>query len=201
MIYAGVTHVTPGIEGRLLVLDIGGGSTECIIGRGHEPLELDSLYMGCVETTARFFGDGKLTQEAFDRARLAAGLELASIVERYRQVGWDRVLGSSGTILAVSEVLRQQGWASGTITADALEKLDVDVIGLSAMTYEAGCMHELAREMKRRLPETKIVCGGPHPSVAAEDVMAAPDGPKTADIGGSANTVEVGTALAAAVAS
>ena len=58
--------------------------------------------------------------------------------------------------------------------ADALEALQPDVIGLSAMTYEAGCMHELAREMKRRLPETKIVCGGPHPSVAAEDVMADP---------------------------
>ncbi len=58
--------------------------------------------------------------------------------------------------------------------ADALEALRPDVIGLSAMTYEAGCMHELAREMRRRLPEAKIVCGGPHPSVAAEDVMADP---------------------------
>ena len=58
--------------------------------------------------------------------------------------------------------------------ADALEALQPDVIGLSAMTYEAGCMHELAREVKRRMPEDKIVCGGPHPSVAAEDVMADP---------------------------
>ena len=57
---------------------------------------------------------------------------------------------------------------------DALEALQPDVIGLSAMTYEAGCMHELAREVKRRMPEVKIVCGGPHPSVAAEDVMADP---------------------------
>ena len=58
--------------------------------------------------------------------------------------------------------------------AEALEAIQPDVIGLSAMTYEAGCMHELARELRRRLPEVKIVCGGPHPSVAAEDVMADP---------------------------
>ena len=56
--------------------------------------------------------------------------------------------------------------------ADALVKLNPDVIGLSAMTYEAGCMHEVAREVKRRLPDVLIVCGGPHPSVAADDVMA-----------------------------
>lgn len=124
LIYGGVTHVTPPIEGRLLVLDIGGGSTECIIGRGYEPLALDSLYMGCVETTQRFFGDGKATKGAFRKARLAAGLELASIVHRYRKIGWDRVLGSSGTILAVGEVLRQRGWSSGTITTGALGKLE-----------------------------------------------------------------------------
>ena len=58
--------------------------------------------------------------------------------------------------------------------ADALEALQPDVIGLSAMTYEAGCMHDLARELRCRLPDVKIVCGGPHPSVAAEDVMADP---------------------------
>ncbi len=124
LIYGGVTHMTPEIGGRLLVLDIGGGSTECIIGQGYEPLVLDSLYMGCVETTQRFFGDGKLTSDAFRQARLAAGLELASIVARYQEIGWDRVLGSSGTILAVCEVLREQGWADGTITAGALEKLE-----------------------------------------------------------------------------
>jgi len=137
LIYDGVTHVTPEIEGRLLVVDIGGGSTECIIGRGYEPLALDSLYMGCVEATQRFFGDGKVTRDAFHKARLAAGLELASIVARYREIGWDRVLGSSGTILAVSEVLRQQGWASGTITADTLEKLeDLLVAGPSTSKLE-----------------------------------------------------------------
>lgn len=55
--------------------------------------------------------------------------------------------------------------------AQELEQLRPDVIGLSAMTYEAGCMHELAREMRKRLPRATIVCGGPHPSVAADDVM------------------------------
>jgi len=54
---------------------------------------------------------------------------------------------------------------------DELERLKPDVIGLSAMTYEAGCMHEVAKELKRRMPDVTVVCGGPHPSVAAEDVM------------------------------
>jgi len=134
VIYAGVTHVTPEIQERLLVLDIGGGSTECILGRGYEPLELDSLYMGCVEATARFFGEGRLSREAFERARLAAGLELASIVQRYRRIGWDRVLGSSGTILAVSEVLRQQKWSPGNITAKALAKLEAKLVETSRIS-------------------------------------------------------------------
>ena len=67
--------------------------------------------------------------------------------------------------------MKVEGW-SVEDAVDALVELNPDVIGLSAMTYEAGCMHEVAREVKRRLPDVLIVCGGPHPSVAADDVMA-----------------------------
>lgn len=66
--------------------------------------------------------------------------------------------------------MKVEGWTPAQ-ACDELERLRPDVIGLSAMTYEAGCMHEVAREMRRRLPKATIVCGGPHPSVAAEDVL------------------------------
>ncbi len=67
--------------------------------------------------------------------------------------------------------MKVEGWTP-LQAADALEHLKPDVVGLSAMTYEAGCLHELARELKRRMPRVKIVAGGPHPSVADADVMA-----------------------------
>ena len=128
LIYSGVSHTTAEVSGRLLVLDIGGGSTECIIGRGFEPVVVDSLYMGCIGYTERFFPDGKLSEKAFERARLAAGLELTSIVERYREIGWDTVLGSSGTIHAVHEVLRSNGWAEDAINGPALEQLERELV-------------------------------------------------------------------------
>ena len=67
--------------------------------------------------------------------------------------------------------MKVEGWTVAQ-ACDALEALAPDVIGLSAMTYEAGCLHEVAKEMKRRLPGVTIIAGGPHPSVAAEDVLA-----------------------------
>ena len=69
--------------------------------------------------------------------------------------------------------MKVEGWTPAQ-ACDELERLRPDVVGLSAMTYEAGCMHEVAREMRKRLPSATIVCGGPHPSVAAEDVLADP---------------------------
>ena len=69
--------------------------------------------------------------------------------------------------------MKVEDWTPERV-CDELERLRPDVVGLSAMTYEAGCMHEVAREAKRRLPGTTVVCGGPHPSVAADDVMADP---------------------------
>ena len=128
LIYVGVTHVTPAADGRQLVIDIGGGSTECILGSGYEALALDSLYMGCVGYTRNHFGDGHLTRDAFNDAKLAAGLELSSIAASYREIGWDRVIGTSGTILAVSEVLRSAGWTDGTVTVDGLAMLEEAII-------------------------------------------------------------------------
>lgn len=123
LIYSGVSHTSPDVDGRLLVLDIGGGSTECVIGAGFEPILVDSLYMGCVGYTERFFRGGKLNRRNFEQAQVAAGLELTSLVARYRELGWDAAVGSSGTINAVHEVLRANGWSEDGITREALERL------------------------------------------------------------------------------
>jgi exopolyphosphatase/guanosine-5'-triphosphate,3'-diphosphate pyrophosphatase len=128
LIYSGVAHVTPERSGRQLVLDIGGGSTECIIGEDFEPTLLDSLYMGCVSYTQRFFGDGQISVPAFERARLAAGLEVSSIARSYREAGWDRAVGSSGTILAVAAVLRGLTGGDEVVTPAGLDRLEAALV-------------------------------------------------------------------------
>ncbi len=123
LIYLGVAHTSSDITGRRLVIDIGGGSTECIIGERFEPISLHSLYMGCVGYTAKYFANQKLSRANFEGAQIAASLEFESLREAFRELGWSRASGSSGTILAVSEVLRANGWSHGEIHLDALRRL------------------------------------------------------------------------------
>jgi exopolyphosphatase/guanosine-5'-triphosphate,3'-diphosphate pyrophosphatase len=123
LIYLGVAHHHPGEARRRLVIDIGGGSTECILGEGFEPLSTDSLRMGCVGYSLQYFPGGALTREGMHAARLAAGIELQGIERRYRSAGWDVCIGSSGTILAVEAILRENGWESEGIAARSLRKL------------------------------------------------------------------------------
>lgn len=123
LVYRGVAHDLGDDGERRLVVDIGGGSTEVIVGEGAEILRADSLYMGCVEFTNRYFGEGRLTTEGFDRAIVAARLELGSVHRSFRRLGWSRVLGSSGTINAVQTVLTLNGQADHCITLDGLDWL------------------------------------------------------------------------------
>lgn len=123
LIYLGVAHSRQEDPGRRLVVDIGGGSTECIIGRGFEPLATDSLDMGCVTWSMRHFPDGRVTKKSMERARLAARLEVRPIRRRYRKLGWTTCLGSSGTILAVDQILRASGWGTDGITPKGLKRL------------------------------------------------------------------------------
>ena len=123
LIYLGVAHTLADTGGRRLVVDIGGGSTECIIGERFEPLQVDSLYMGCVTWSRRFFSSGAIDRDRFRRAQIAAMLEFQPILRRYRALGWQECAGSSGTILACAEVLRQNGWAEGGITPKGLRRL------------------------------------------------------------------------------
>lgn len=123
LIYLGVAHTVAADRGRRLVVDIGGGSTECIIGEGYEPQLADSLYMGHVTWTQRFFPDGIVDEARMDQAELAARQELQPLVRRYRELGWDVCFGSSGTILSVEEILRATGAWEGGITGRGLAGL------------------------------------------------------------------------------
>lgn len=124
LIYLGVIQTMPKNVVQRLVVDIGGGSTECVIGERHEIVEADSLYMGCVSFSERFFPDGAITPERFEAARIAAKLELASIGRRYRALGWQIACGCSGTVHAAKKIARQNGWSAGEITPRALKKLE-----------------------------------------------------------------------------
>jgi len=128
LIFLGVAHSDYLSSGKRLVIDIGGGSTEFIIGEGFEPIEKHSLYMGCVSFSLRFFGDDKLTAGAFERAELAAAKELRSIREPFRKLGWDYAFGASGTIRALDQVARANGFSTANLDLPALEKIREELV-------------------------------------------------------------------------
>jgi len=123
LIYLGVAHTTPQEGGHRLVVDIGGGSTELIIGEGLQAKRLESLYMGCVSLSTQHFADGVITDKRLRRARTAAQLELAPVVSRFRRTEWDHAFGASGTMRAVADMLRERGGAGGVITREGLDWL------------------------------------------------------------------------------
>ena len=122
LIYSGVAHTMPNEPGKRLVADIGGGSTELIIGEGLNPLELESLQMGCVSWSERFFRDGKISAKRFERARLAARLELEPVQAEFRRRGWDSCAGSSGTVRAIGDVIRILDPSAPTITSAGIAR-------------------------------------------------------------------------------
>ncbi|MEY3464896.1 MAG: hypothetical protein RL603_494, partial [Pseudomonadota bacterium] len=123
LIYSGVAHTMPSGGGRRLVVDIGGGSTELIIGDGLVPLELESLEVGCVGLSERFFPDGRLSAKRFERARVAVRSELEPIQIAYQKRGWAQAAGSSGTIRAIGDALRELDPGVQVIRRDGLEHL------------------------------------------------------------------------------
>lgn len=140
LIYSGVAHSLYDEDSQRLVIDIGGGSTELIIGRKFDTYCTESLYMGCVNVGQRYFQDGKIKAKRMRKATLFAMQELESIETTYKKVGWDRALGSSGTILAIRDVVQTQGWCDAGITAPALRQLQEALISIgdSALIDFAG---------------------------------------------------------------
>jgi exopolyphosphatase/guanosine-5'-triphosphate,3'-diphosphate pyrophosphatase len=146
LIYSGVVHTLPRADGRRLVVDIGGGSTELIIGRGLEPQQLESLNLGCVLMSAEFFPGGRLSSKRFERARMAARQELEPIQRAFRARGWNSVAGSSGTVRAIFEAQREIHPRCTTITRDGLEEL-VDML-VRAGSTRAIPLESLAEERR-----------------------------------------------------
>lgn len=119
LIYQGVAH-TQHIEGQVLVVDIGGGSTEFIIGERFDSLLRESQQMGCVSYTKRFFADGKLSLARYAQAYTAARLELMGFEQAIRRHGWAEAIGSSGSIRAIGQALKTAGQSNGEITPAGL---------------------------------------------------------------------------------
>ena len=123
LIYLGVAHALPVSSQRRLVVDIGGGSTEFIIGTGLEPQLMESLYMGCVSYSLKFFPEGRIDKGRMRAAEVSARQELAGIVREYRDAGWDEAVGSSGTARSIENILRENGFGQDGITREGLERL------------------------------------------------------------------------------
>lgn len=154
LIYLGVAHDLSDDRSRRLVIDIGGGSTECILGERFEALRTDSLHMGCVNWSLRFFERGVIEREAMARARIAARLEVQTLERAYAALGWSECIGSSGTALAIEEILRTNGWSPSGITKKGLRKLRKELV-------EIGRVEDLAKRIPGLAEDrADVIAGG-----------------------------------------
>ena len=123
LIYQGVTHMLPQSSERRLVVDIGGRSTELIVGKAMTALQMESYRVGSVAWSMKYFADGQFSLRAFKVAEVAAKAVLDEAINSYRAGAWDVAYGSSGTIGAVSDVLAAGGWPSGVVSQAGLDWL------------------------------------------------------------------------------
>lgn len=131
LIYLGVSHTLPNAPGKRFVVDIGGGSTEFIIGQQFESQFRGSLQMGCVAFTKKFFADGKITTEAYKQAYTAARLELMDLESSINRLGWQQAVGSSGTIRSIGHALGAAGLTEGGVTKEGIAWLRRKVLKLN----------------------------------------------------------------------
>jgi len=144
LVYLGVSHGLTASEERRLVIDIGGGSTELIIGEGFTPVVRESLHMGCVSMSRAWFGEGSIRHKHMDKAVIAARLEVSPVEAYFKIMGWQAAVGSSGTIRAIRDVVQAAGWSEHGITLPALRELrtallaagHIDKLQLEGLTEE-----------------------------------------------------------------
>ena len=155
LIYLGAAHSLPPFSGNRLVVDIGGGSTEFIIGQQLNPLLMESLRLGCVSHTVQFFPNGRCDKKSFREAEIAAAREIEVLVEAYRDTGWDVAVGSSGTAKALAELLSENGLNPKKQTGITREGLEA----LKLVMVEAGSVQALRLSGLRpdRIP---VLAGG-----------------------------------------
>ena len=123
LIYQSICYGQPENSKKQMVIDIGGGSTEIVAGRGHLPILIESLYIGCVSMSMKHFLDGGITKERLDKAVLDAEVEIENVSHNFEQFDSKKVFGCSGTIRALSAILTKQGRNNVPITRDRLQKL------------------------------------------------------------------------------
>ncbi len=123
LIYLGVSHGLEDEADIRLVVDIGGGSTEFILGRRFDPLHMESLHMGCVSHSALYFPDGVINPATMRAAEIAARLELEPLETSFRRIGWQSEIGASGSIIAIRDVISALGFSQEGVTPPALTRL------------------------------------------------------------------------------
>ena len=159
LIYIGATHALPSARYKRLVVDIGGGSTEFIIGKGFEPLAMESLFMGCVSYSLRFFPDGKVDKKRFQEAEVAAAREIQGIAQDFRKQGWTEAVASSGTARAIADLLECNNLnpsdldIHGGITREGLDRLKIMII-------QAGSVSKLKLAAGIRTDRIPVFPGG-----------------------------------------
>ena len=139
LIWLGAVHSLPPAQHKRLVVDIGGGSTEFIIGRRVEPQLMESLFMGCVSYTLRFFPEGRIDKRSMREAQVAAESEIQSIAHDYRRHGWREAVGSSGTARAIADLLELNNLNPGNVAGITREGL----LRLQSLLIRAGSASSL----------------------------------------------------------
>jgi len=123
LVYHGAVYSLAELGNKRLVVDIGGGSTEIIIGKNNNPDKLESLEMGCVSITKRFFADDIISKNRITQAELFARQEIEFARYEYTKTGWEQCVGTSGSIRSISKVLLANDITDGTITDKGLKCL------------------------------------------------------------------------------
>jgi exopolyphosphatase/guanosine-5'-triphosphate,3'-diphosphate pyrophosphatase len=134
LIYLGVSHGLAIGDEKRLVIDIGGGSTELIVGQGFAPTLRESLHMGCVSMSQRFFANDKISAKQLDKAELYGALEVRPVRELFRQSGWATATGSSGSIKSIAAVVMGEGWSEDGITRGSLDLLREAMIDIGKVS-------------------------------------------------------------------
>jgi len=145
LVYLGAAFDLESSGRNRLVVDIGGGSTELVLGQGNRPFYMDSLYIGCVSLTRRFFGDGVITELQIKRAENVVRRELEPIISTYQKLGWDEAVGTSGTIKAVDRLSRSLGIRQDWISGKSIEEI-------TRWMLECGTTDKLLEISEQRRP-------------------------------------------------
>jgi exopolyphosphatase / guanosine-5'-triphosphate,3'-diphosphate pyrophosphatase len=139
LIYVGAANTLPPSEDKRLVIDIGGGSTECIVGQGHNPILLESARVGCLSTTKNYFINGRVNRDSFEKAYIMAKGHFASFSGEYKRLGWKQAWATSGTARSVVQVVRER-MGIEHIERDALKTIRDEILGfghVDEISYES----------------------------------------------------------------